>query len=110
MAVTERFREIGTMKCLGALDHFILRLFLLEAIIQGFVGAGIGALAGGLLALVNGLIHFGGQAISTLFWSQVILSLVIAVGVGSLLSLVGVFYPALLAARMQPVTAMQAEH
>jgi putative ABC transport system permease protein len=27
MAVTERFREIGTMKCLGALDRFVLRLF-----------------------------------------------------------------------------------
>ena len=110
MAVTERFREIGTMKCLGALDRFILRLFLLEAIIQGFVGAGIGALAGGFLALVNGFLHFGVQAISTLFWSWVILSLVTAVGVGTLLSLVGVFYPALLAARMQPVTAMRAEH
>ena len=30
MSVTERFREIGTMKCLGALDGFVVRLFLLE--------------------------------------------------------------------------------
>jgi len=35
MAVTERFREIGTMKCLGALDRFVLRLFILEAGMQG---------------------------------------------------------------------------
>ncbi|HIM09210.1 TPA: FtsX-like permease family protein, partial [Candidatus Poribacteria bacterium] len=44
MSVTERFREIGTMKCLGALDGFIVRLFLLESAFQGFVGALIGAL------------------------------------------------------------------
>jgi ABC-type antimicrobial peptide transport system permease subunit len=110
MAVTERFREIGTMKCLGALDRFILRLFLLEAIIQGFVGAVIGALSGGFLALANGFLHFGAQAISTLLWSQAASSLITAVGVGTFLSLVGVFYPALLAARMQPVTAMRTEH
>ena len=35
MAVTERFREIGTMKCLGALDRFVLRLFILESGMQG---------------------------------------------------------------------------
>lgn len=40
MAVTERFREIGTMKCLGALDRFILRLFILESGMQGLAGAG----------------------------------------------------------------------
>ena len=46
MSVTERFREIGTMKCLGALDRFILRLFLIEATLQGFIGSTIGAIAG----------------------------------------------------------------
>ena len=35
MSVTERFKEIGTMKCLGAMDGFIVKLFLLEA---GFLG------------------------------------------------------------------------
>ena len=37
MSVTERFREIGTMKCLGALDRFIVRLFVLEALMQGLI-------------------------------------------------------------------------
>ncbi|MEW5736754.1 MAG: FtsX-like permease family protein, partial [Thermodesulfobacteriota bacterium] len=55
MAVTERFREIGTMKCLGALDRFVLRLFLLEAGFQGLIGAAVGAVAGFLFALVSGL-------------------------------------------------------
>lgn len=38
MSVTERFREIGTMKCLGALDVFIVRLFLIETAALGFLG------------------------------------------------------------------------
>ncbi|MGD9212178.1 MAG: FtsX-like permease family protein [Desulfobacteraceae bacterium] len=110
MAVTERFREIGTMKCLGALNRFILRLFLLEATLQGFTGAFIGALFGGCLAVANGVVHFGAPVLMSLPWTQVGISLLAAIGVGTLLSLLGVLYPALMAARMQPVEAMRAEH
>ena len=109
MAVTERFREIGTMKCLGALDRFILRLFILEAGIQGLAGAGIGALLGAAFSLFNGWLRFGAVAITSVSWNSVLLSIVVAIGVGCLLSLVGVFYPALVAARMQPVEAMRVE-
>ena len=59
MAVTERFREIGTMKCLGALDGFVVRLFLLESGFQGFSGALIGALIGTLGAVLLGLKDYG---------------------------------------------------
>ena len=59
MAVTERFREIGTMKCLGALDGFVVRLFLLESGFQGFSGALIGALIGTLGAILLGLKDYG---------------------------------------------------
>ena len=54
MAVTERFQEIGTMKCLGALDRFVVRLFLLESGFQGLAGALIGALIGCLGSLLLG--------------------------------------------------------
>lgn len=109
MAVTERFREIGTMKCLGALDRFILRLFILEAGMQGLAGAGAGALAGAFFALLNGILRFGFAAMTSVSWSSVIISVFIAIGVGCLLSLLGVLYPALIAARMQPVEAMRVE-
>jgi hypothetical protein len=109
MAVTERFREIGTMKCLGALDRFILRLFILEAGMQGVAGAGVGALIGALFALMNTLFRFGFVALSSVSWISVIASIFIAMGVGCLLSLLGVLYPALIAARMQPVEAMRVE-
>ncbi|UCF92474.1 MAG: FtsX-like permease family protein [Desulfobacterales bacterium] len=109
MAVTERFREIGTMKCLGALDRFILRLFILEAGMQGLAGAGAGALAGGLFSLLNAVLRFGTVALIEVSWTGVFFSVGIATGVGCLLSLLGVLYPALVAARMQPVEAMRVE-
>lgn len=110
MAVTERFREIGTMKCLGALDRFILSLFLMEASMQGIAGASLGALGGGLFALAGSLLRFGTVAIARLPWSEVAFSLLTATVTGCLLSLVGVLYPAIVAAKMQPVEAMRAEH
>lgn len=110
MAVTERFREIGTMKCLGALDRFILRLFLLEAGIQGLAGSLAGATAGGIFAGLNALIRFGRVSFATLSWPSVFASLMTATAVGCLLSLAGVLYPAIMAARMAPVEAMRSEH
>ena len=109
MAVTERFREIGTMKCLGALDRFLLRLFILEAGMQGLAGAGVGAFLGALFSVLSGWIRFGAVAITAISWTNVIVSIAIATGVGCLLSPLGVFYPALVAARMQPVEAMRVE-
>jgi hypothetical protein len=109
MAVTERFREIGTMKCLGALDRFVLRLFLLEAAMQGLAGASIGSISGAVFSLLNCLVRFGPAAISHLSWGDVLLSILFSTAVGCLLSLVGVFYPAILAAKMQPVEAMRVE-
>lgn len=110
MAVTERFREIGTMKCLGALDRFILRLFFLEAGMQGLAGGAAGALVGALFSLLNSVISLGTSVLGSLSWRAVLISVLSATIVGFLLSLAGVVYPAIVAARMQPVEAMRAEH
>ena len=53
MSVSERFREIGTMKCLGALNSLIVRLFLIEAIFMGFV-ASFGGWVLGFLGIFPG--------------------------------------------------------
>ena len=110
MAVTERFREIGTMKCLGALDRFILRLFFLEAGMQGLVGGGIGALVGAFFSLITSATSFGTVALIQVSWLDVAGSVLWATLVGFFLSLIGVFYPAIVAAKMQPVEAMRTEH
>ena len=110
MAVTERFREIGTMKCLGALDRFVLRLFLLEAGMQGAAGAACGAVTGALFALAGALVRFGPVAVQQLGLTELAVSLARATAAGVFLSLLGVLYPAWVAARMQPVEAMRVEH
>ncbi|MBW1816457.1 MAG: FtsX-like permease family protein [Deltaproteobacteria bacterium] len=109
IAVTERFREIGTMKCLGALDRFVVKLFFLEAGMQGVAGGAIGALGGAIFALLNAILVFGTTALVSVPWLKMLVSMLNATGVGILLSLIGVFYPAIIAARMQPIEAMRVE-
>ena len=109
MAVTERFREIGTMKCLGALNHFILRLFMLEAFMQGLAGSCAGAFLGASFAFVSALFLFGSIVFSSLPLIHLGFTILIATGTGCFLSLVGVTYPAIKAATMEPVEAMRVE-
>src|SRR5713101_3030252 len=56
MSVTERFKEIGTMKCLGAMDGFIVKLFLLEAGFLGVLASVLGWIVGYGAAALVGLI------------------------------------------------------
>jgi len=110
MSVTERFSEIGVMKCLGALDSMILKLFVLEATMQGLLGAVIGAAVGCFFSLLVGVIRFGFMALTDLPWLSAFGSIGLAVLAGCTLSLVGVLYPALLAARMEPINAIRSEY
>ena len=109
MSVTERFREIGTMKCLGALDRFIVRLFILEALMQGSAGSIVGALVGLLAAAVSSAVGLGKEALFFVPLAAVLKTVTISIVTGTVLSLLGVIYPAILAARMQPVEAMRVE-
>ena len=76
---------------------------------QGLAGASAGAIVGAIFSLLSGWLRFGTVAITAISWHNVFISIAIATGVGFLLSLLGVFYPALVAARMQPVEAMRVE-
>lgn len=110
MSVTERFSEIGVMKCLGALNSMILRLFMLEAAMQGLAGAITGAILGCIFSLLSGVARFGFAAWTDLSWLSAFSSMGLASLAGCLLSLIGVLYPAMLAARMEPINAIRAEH
>ncbi len=109
MAVTERFREIGTLKCLGALNSFVVRIFVLEAAYQGFIGGLAGSLVGILVATLSFFFKVG--MISLVYWPPATMlftvcwSTLLAVA----LSLLGAIYPALVAARMQPAIALRTE-
>jgi predicted lysophospholipase L1 biosynthesis ABC-type transport system permease subunit len=110
MSVTERFREIGTLKCLGALDSFVVRLFLIENAFIGALASLSGALVGGLLAwLQAGAVLEFALLDSGLVLRSLSYSLPRAIGLGTALTLLAAIYPAWVASRMSPVKAMRAE-
>jgi len=109
MSVTERYKEIGTMKCLGALDIFVVELFLLESGFQGLVGSFAGALVGTVLVLLSSLISHGFAVFSVAPWGQVFLNIILGALVGVLLTLLGASFPAYRASQMPPADAMRTE-
>ena len=109
MSVTERFREIGTMKCLGALDTFIVKLFLLESTFQGCAGTSAGIVIGFALTLGLALLDYGGYVLDYFPLVGIIESAGYALVVGTLLSLIGAMLPAYRAAKMEPVEAMRSD-
>ncbi|MCX7011050.1 MAG: hypothetical protein NTW86_00535 [Candidatus Sumerlaeota bacterium] len=110
MSVTERVREIGALKCLGALDGFIVRLFLIENLFLGALGSAVGALFGYILAIlqVGFTLEFGlisaGSCLRCLAAGGPI-----AVGAGTALTVAAAIYPTYVAAKMKPVDAMRSE-
>jgi ABC-type antimicrobial peptide transport system permease subunit len=108
MSITERYREIGTLKCLGALDAFVLKLFLLESVFQGMVGSLAGVVVGLGMALPVAALSYGGVALANAPWATIALDVLASVAIGMVLSVSGAVYPAMVAARMEPVDAMRA--
>jgi len=109
MSVTERYKEIGTMKCLGALDRFIIKLFLLESGFMGLFGSVAGALLGGLLMTIVSSINYGLEVITKFPMASFLYYFVISVILGTVLAIIGAIYPAYTAARMVPADAMRSE-
>lgn len=108
MSVTERFREIGTMKCLGALSSFIRMLFLVESSLIGLAGSVIGVLLGALLSLAAyGFTYGFGAILGTVEYGLLALAGIASISVGTLLAVVAALYPANFASRMVPASALR---
>ena len=101
-SVMERKSEIGLLRAVGARETDIIRQFLVEASVIALIGAAFGVLLGVLLAYV--IAAFAGWAVAWSIWVILVAVLVcvsIAVGFG--------VYPAISAARMDPVLALQSD-
>lgn len=109
MAVTERIKEIGTLKCLGALDSFIVKTYFIESSLQGAIGTLIGLTIGFVVAFGIALANYGAYSLSLFPAGSILLSLLQAFLVGSLLSVLASIAPAYWAAKKQPVDAMRVE-
>jgi putative ABC transport system permease protein len=104
MSVTERTREIGLKKAIGAKTRNILSEFVAESTVMGLLGGVIGFLLGVLMTLLlNSGDASGGLFLITPRLTLIALIFAVALGAGA-----GVI-PAMRAARMDPVTALRAQ-
>ncbi|WP_420237910.1 ABC transporter permease [Telmatobacter bradus] len=102
VSVTERTREIGVRKALGAKRHDILMQFLIESATLSAVGGVIGVLMGIALAKLATLLIAFPSAVE--LWS-VLLSLLVSTAVGLFFGI----YPAAKASALDPIAALRAE-
>ena len=108
VSVTERIREIGVRKALGARRRDILRQFLVESVILSVFGGVLGVLGATafslLLAMVLGNIMSADFSAPVRLWA-----VVVAVLVSTAVGLVAGIYPASRAAALDPVVALRNE-
>jgi len=107
MSVAERFREIATLKCLGALDGFILLMFVLEACFLGIVGGILGAVLGSVIGLGRMFLAFGPLLFSALPGATLAAFMGASVVLGVILAAIASVYPSLKASRLAPMEAMR---
>ena len=103
--VTERTREIGIRRALGAKRWDITFQFLIEAMVQTTVGGALGTLLGMSLVFSVPWVYalFGGHLPARLTATPIFLSMGVSIGVGVFFGL----YPALRASRLDPIEALR---
>jgi putative ABC transport system permease protein len=104
MAVTERFREIGLKKAVGAHTWHVLREYLAEATLIGLVGGATGYVLG---VVLTNLLNLAGRASNLELFLVTPALTVIALGFAVALGVVAGLIPAFRAARLDPVTALR---
>ncbi|MBI2848391.1 MAG: ABC transporter permease [Chloroflexi bacterium] len=104
VSVTERTREIGIRKAVGAKHGDILLQFLLEAAMLSLTGGGIGIVGGWLLAVLISRIDIGGFSLRPVVSADII---ILAVSVSVFIGLASGIYPAMRAARLNPIDALR---
>ena len=103
VSVTERTREIGIRKALGAKRRDILVQFLLESAVMSLVGSGIGVIFGWIMSRVASSISISGTNLPAVVSPDIV---VLAISVAILIGIVSGIYPAMRAARLNPIDAL----
>ncbi len=106
VSVTERTREVGLRKAVGAKRSHILNQFLLEASIMSAIGGALGVAAGWGVSRVIPSLDIAGQKIPT---SMDPMTVLLSLGVAVMTGLIFGVYPAYRAARLNPIDALRYE-
>lgn len=109
MSVTERFKEIGTLKCIGATDSFIIKIFLFEALLIGTIASVTGAFLGIGISVATRLITEGYSTLPS-NWAVAIASIgAITILLGIFITVLASIIPSIQAAKMPAVAALRVE-
>ena len=109
MSVSERIKEIGTLKCLGAEDSFIVKTYFVESSLQGVLGTTLGILIGLVVSVALCVGSYGGYVFQYFPYGAVLRAIAIALAIGSIISVLASIGPAYWASKKQPVDAMRVE-
>jgi putative ABC transport system permease protein len=108
VSVTERTREIGLRKALGATERDIMTQFLLEAVILTALGGIMGIILGGLLALGAAFVLSNVLELNWVFTFPISAAL-LGLGVSAAVGLIFGIYPARQASKKSPIEALRYE-
>ncbi len=109
MSVTERVKEIGTLKCVGALDSFIVKTYFIESLLQGVAATIVGILIGLIFGFAASTFSFHGFAWTYCPWLKIMGVIAASFGIGTVISVAASIAPAYWAATKQPVEALRVE-
>lgn len=109
MSVTERYKEIGTMKCLGALDIFVVELFLLESGLLGVIASFMGWFVGFISIMLLAWVGHGWSVVTSIGLLPILGTLGKSMLVGVILTIIATIPPAIRAAQMPPAMALRTE-
>lgn len=109
MSVLERFKEIATMKCLGARNGTIAFLFITESTIVGLAGGLLGMFAGLALVLAVFWTRYRGMVFERFPAGDILWTMLFCLGCSLALAMVAAIYPARVASRMAPMDAMRVD-
>jgi len=109
MSVTERIKEIGTLKCLGSRNIHIVEIFLFECLLLGVIGGVLGAVLGYGAALLSFAMAAGPRHLNGAMALSALRFVPAVIGMSTVLSLVASVIPVVIAARVEPASAMRYE-